>query len=295
MDWHQLRYFQILARICNFSKAAEELTLSQPALSRTISRLEEEIGVPLFERKSRGVILNRYGEVFLDHVNRALGEIDQAKKKIDHMVDPLHGTLSLGFIQPLGSSFIPELMSKFQKEAPGIQFHLTRDTSNQILNQLESAKVDVAFCTLQQPFKDFSTLHIMTPELFLIVDKDHRLANVEQIDLSELADDPFVLYKPQTALRDIVEKLCNNAGFQPKMSFEAFDERTVAGLVGAKFGVALIPLFPGIDLKKVSLIRVRNPRCSLSIHMFWRSQGYSSPALTRFKSFIKDIVSNTTP
>ncbi|WP_282434456.1 LysR substrate-binding domain-containing protein [Desulfosporosinus acididurans] len=68
------------------------------------------------------------------------------------------------------------------------------------LKQLESAKVDVSFCTLQQPFKDFSSLHIMTLELFVIVDKDHRLANVTQIDLSEIADDPFVLYKPQTAL-----------------------------------------------------------------------------------------------
>lgn len=295
MDWHQLKYFQTLADICNVSKAAEELTLSQPALSRTISRLEEEIGVPLFERKSRGVVLNRYGEVFLKHVNRALWEIDEAKKKIDHMVDPFHGTLSLAFVQPLGSSFIPELISKFQEEAPGIQFHLTQDTSNEILNELESAKVDVAFCTLQEHLKYLSSFHIMTLELFLIVDKDHRLANVEQVDLCEVADDSFVLYKPETALRDVVERLCNDAGFQPKSSFEAFDERTVAGLVGAKFGVALIPIFPGLDLKKVSIIRVRNPQCSLSIHMIWRTQGYLSPALTRFKAFVENMLSNTTP
>lgn len=287
MDWHQLNYFQALAKIGNFSKAAEELVLSQSALSRSISRLEEELGVPLFERKSRGVALNRYGEIFLKHVDRAMCEINEAKQEINNMINPFHGTLSLGFIQPLGSSFIPELISEFQKQAPEIQFRLTQDTTKEILSQIDSAEIDVGFCSPQEPQENRVSFPIMNQELFLIVNKDHRLAHREQIDLCEVAKDPFVLYRPETSLHDVIEKLCQDAGFRPTKSFEAFEERTVAGLVGAKFGVALIPFVPGLDMEKVSLIRVREPRCLIEIQMVWRSHGYMSPALRRFKSYVE--------
>ncbi|TGE33861.1 LysR family transcriptional regulator [Desulfosporosinus sp. Sb-LF] len=288
MDWHQLKYFQTLANLCSFTKASVELVLSQPALSRSISRLEEEVGVPLFERKSRGVALNRYGEIFLKHANRALWEIAEAKQEISNMVDPFHGTLLLGFIQPLGSSFVPNLISAFQKQVPGIRFQLTQDTTKKIVSQIESAEVDIGFCSTQEPIETISSFLIMNQELFLIVHKDHRLADRKQVDLCEVASDPFVLYKPETALHDVIEKLCLDAGFQPIMSFEAFEERTVAGLVGAKFGVALIPFMPGLDLEKVSLIRVCKPHCIIGIQMVWRTDGYMSPAVTQFKSFVEN-------
>ena len=294
MDWHQLKYFQTLASINNFTKTADELSLSQSALSRSISRLEEELGVPLFERKSRGVALNRYGEIFLKHVNPAMSEIAEAKQEINYMVDPFHGTILLGFIQPLGSSFIPDLMGKFQKETPEIRFQLIQDTTKIIVSQIESAEIDVGFCSPQESIENLSTLPIMSLELFLIVNKEHRLAGKEEVDLCEVADDPFVLYRPETALHDVIEKLCHDAGFHPKMSFEAFNERTVAGLVGAKFGVALIPFAQGLDMQKISLIRVRKPHCSIVIQMVWRTNRYMSPVAIYFKSYVEKNITRLT-
>jgi len=217
-------------------------------------------------------------------------EIDEAKQEINNMVDPLHGTISLAFIQTLGSSFIPDLISEFQKEAPGIRFQLTQDTTKKILSQIESAEIDLGFCSPQETIENLSTFPIMDQELFLIVHKDHRLAGKEQVDLCEVANDPFVLYKPETSLHDVIEELCHDAGFEPKMSFEAFEERTVAGIVGAKFGVALIPFVPGLDLKKISLIRVRKPHSFIAIQMVWRTNGYMSPAVQNFKTFVGNAV-----
>lgn len=290
MDWHQLKYFQTLASIRIFTKAADELALSQSALSRSISRLEEELGVPLFERKSRGVILNRYGEVFLKHANSALREISEAQQEINNMIDPFHGTILLAFIQPLGASFIPDLIGAFQKQKPGIRFQLTQDTTKKILSQIESTEIDIGFCTQQEPIENLSSLSIMSQELFLIVHKDHRLASKKQVDLHEVANEPFILYKSETALHDVVEGFCHNAGFQPTISFEAFEERTVAGLVGAKLGVALIPLIPGLDMQKISLIRIRNPHCLTVIQMVWRTNGYMSPAATQFKAYVENAM-----
>jgi len=290
MDLHQLKYFQALANIGSVTKAAIELSLSQPALSRSVSRLEEEIGALLFERKSRGVVLNRYGEIFLGHVNRALSEIAEAKQEINNMVDPSHGTIFLSFIQPLGSSFVPELISAFQKYEPGIKFHLTQDTTNKILEQIEDAEIDVGFCTPQEAIDDMSSFTLMKKELFLIVNKDHILAGREQVDLCEVANEQFVLYKPENVLHDVVERLCNEVGFHPIMSLEAFEERTVAGLVGANFGVALIPFVPGLDMDKISLIRVREPFCFIEIKMVWRTNGYMTPPVEHFKTYVENVM-----
>ena len=287
MDWHQLKYFQTLANIGNFTRASVELVLSQPALSRSISRLEEEIGVPLFERKSRGVILNKYGEIFLQHANRALSEIDIAKQEINDLINPLHGTISLAFIQTLGSSFVPELISAFQKEASGINFQLYQHATSKILSQLASTEIDIGFCSPQEPIENLSSIPIVKNELFLIVPVNHRLAGTDEIDLCEVANDPFVLFKPETAMHDVIVRLCHEAGFHPKMSFEGFEERTVAGLVGAKFGVALIPFIPGLDKKKISLIRIRKPQSVRIIRMVWRTNGYMPPAVERFKTFVE--------
>lgn len=287
MDWHQLKYFQILANVENFTKASIELVLSQPALSRSISRLEEEIGVPLFERKSRGVTLNKYGQIFLKHVNRALSEIEEAQQEIHDLVNPYHGTISLAFIQTLGSSFVPELISSFQKEYPDIHFQLYQHSTHKILHQLEAAEIDIGFCSPQEPIEHLSSVPIVQDELFLIVPIDHRLAGVKEVDLAEVADDPFVLFKPETAVREVAEKLCREAGFQPNMSFEGFEESTVAGLVGAKFGVAIIPYTPGLDRNKISLIRIKEPHSVREIRMVWRTNGYMPPAVERFKSFVE--------
>ena len=293
MDFHQLKYFQTLAQIGNFTKAANDLVLSQSALSRSILKLEEELGIPLFERKSRGVVLTRYGEIFLEHVNRSLQEIDKAKQEINNMIDPFHGTISLGFIQPLGSSFIPDLISHFGKEKPGVKYHLTQGITNKILTGIQCGDIDVGFCTSQERIETLSYFPIMDQEIFLIVHKKHRLANKEEVDLCEVANDPFVLYKPETALYDVIEKLCSAAGFNPTMSFQAFDERTIAGLVGAKFGVALIPFIPGLDMEKISLIHIRKPYCLMSIEMVWRSNGYLSPAVATFKSYVENTIGLT--
>jgi len=290
MDYHQLKYFQKLADIGNYTKSADELDLSQSALSRSILRLEEEIGVPLLQRKSRGVILNRYGKIFLKSVNKALSEIDEAKQEITNLVDPTQGTISLGFIQPLGSSYIPDLISEFQKENPGIKFQLNQDNTRNILAGVESGEIDVGFCSPPEAREGISTMHIMDQELFLVVPKSHPLSNRKLIDLHEVAGDSFILYKSESSLHDVIAKLFQDAGFHPMMSFEVYDERTVAGLVGANLGVALIPFFPGLDRKKVSQIPVGSPNCSVSNLMVYQTDGYISPVFAQFKSFVENTL-----
>lgn len=287
MDFDQLFYFQTAARRKSLTKASEILNLSQPALSRSILRLEEEVGVPLFERKSRGIILNQYGKVFLNYADQVLSDMQEAKQKIRDMADPHHGTLSIAFIQTLGSSFLPDLINDFHKEFPNIQFQLSQNITRRILKETLAAHIDIGFCSPQEPHENLCSIPVLIEELFLIVPTTHRLAGKENANLSEVADDPFILFKPQTALHDLIENFCHEAGFHPREVFEGYEERTVADLVGANFGVAIVPHIPNLDKDKVSAIRVQSPKCFRAIHMVWRKNGYMSPAVKNFKEFVE--------
>lgn len=289
MEWQQLEYFQSLAKHQNFTKAADELALTQSALSRSIAKLEEELGVPLFDRKVRGVTLNRYGQILLPHVNRAIQEITMAKQAIKDLSDPCHGTVSLAFIHTLGSHFVPELIAEFREQYPGIQFQLTQDSTRKIMQLLEAGEIDLGFCSPNEQMKHkyIETVPAIDEQLFLIVPKQHRLANREEVELREVADDPFVLYKQESGIRDVIENLCQEAGFKPNATFEGVGDATIAGFVAAHFGVALIPFIPGLDMEKISLLTVSKPRCRRVIQMVWRTDRYMTPAVTHFKRFVE--------
>ena len=293
MEWQQLEYFQSLAKHQNFTKAAEELALTQSALSRSIAKLEEELGVPLFDRKVRGVTLNQYGQILLPHVNRAIQEINMARQEIRNLNDPFHGTISLAFIHTLGSSYVPELISRFRERYPGIQFQLTQDTTRNIMNMLEAGQIDLGFCTPHEQMKHrhIETVPAIDEPLYLIVPKHHRLAERKEVELSEVAEDPFVLYKQESGVREVIDKLCQEAGFNPNVSFEGVGDATIAGFVAANFGVALIPLIPGLDMEKISLLSVSKPRCRRVIQMVWRSDRYMSPVVASFRQFVQQNLS----
>lgn len=287
MDFDQLFYFQAVARHRSITNAAIELNLTQPALSRSILRLEEEIGVPLFERKSRGVVLNQYGKVFSSYANQTLSEMKETKQKIHDMVDPHHGTISLSFIQTLGSSFIADLISDFHQEFPNIQFQLSQNITNKILKELQAAVIDIGFCAPMEANENLCSLPVLIEELFLIVPITHRLAGRERVKLSEVAEEPFILFKPQTALHDLIKKLFDEAHFQPRKVFEGYEEGTVANLVGADLGIAIVPHVPNLDEDKISIIHIESQKRFREIHMVWRKNGYISPSVNNLMAFVK--------
>ena len=101
MEWQQLKYFQTVANLQHISKAAKVLSITQPALSRAILRLEKELGVPLFERQNRTIVLSQYGRLFLNHVNKMILEFEEGKQEIQDLLDPEHGTVSIVFLHSL--------------------------------------------------------------------------------------------------------------------------------------------------------------------------------------------------
>lgn len=287
----QLRYFLIAARREHLGHAADELGLSQPALSRSISRLEEEYGVRLFDRGGRRIRLNTAGRLLLSHFERALAELEDARRELLESKAEARNTITIGFLATFGVRLIPDLIRSFKQSVSTAQFGLLQGPYPLLLKHLQAGEID--FCLVSPRFRD-SALDwqpLFDEELVIIVPRGHRLEAREQIDLREVAKEPMVALKQGFGLRQTLEDLTRQAGFAPQITFEGEEVATLQGLVGAGFGVALTPKSSvGSDL--VTSLSVREPVCRRTIGLSWRHGRYIPAQAMRFREHaIKTLAS----
>ncbi len=286
LEWQQLEYFQRVANMQHFTKAAESLFISQPALSRAISRLEKELGVPLFERKGRTVQLNRYGKMFLEKVNLALQVIESGRQELKEVVSPDSGNISLSFLHTLGANLVPELIGEYRRSYPNVTFQLFQNTARELIEQLKAGDIDLCLTTVSELDPEISWQELFSEKLFVIVPHSHRLANRDGVNLSEIAEEPFVGFKKGAGLRTITDQLCKQVGFTPKLTFEGQEVSTVAGLVSVGLGVGLIPERSGMESDHVCRLPVIDVECKRTIGIAWRKQTFLPKVVEQFQNFI---------
>ncbi|QGQ44916.1 LysR family transcriptional regulator [Metabacillus sediminilitoris] len=288
MEWQQFEYFQTLARMQHVTHAAETLSISQSALSRSIARFEDEIGVPLFDRQGRSIRLNKYGHIFLKHVDNMMKEFDEGKQEIKDLLDPDKGEVSLGFLHTLSTSHIPDLLASFRAHYPKINFRLGQGPSHNLIDQLQLGVFDLCLIAPMEKTSPIVWRQLWNEELFVIVPKDHKYANRKNITLEEIADESFIHLKEGFSLRITIEQIFKKVGITPKITFEGEEADTVAGLVAAGLGISILPNLKGTDQSKISKIPVKSPQCQRTIGIAWVEGRYLSPATEKFKQFVLD-------
>lgn len=285
MEWNQLEYFKTVAELQHFTRAARQLAISQPALSRSIARLEAELGVALFDRRNKKIILNRFGRIFLRHVDQAMQEIIAARQELEALLDPGRGTISVAFLHSLGTHFIPDLLRKFRHEYPFITFKLYQNSTSALLTQLESGEIDLCFSAPVITKKSIDWAPLFTEELFVAVPADHRLAKHSAIALTEIAGEPIITFKRHYGLRIVADQLFAQAGFKPDITFEGEEIMTVAGLVEARLGVAVIPRIARLEQSKLCFLPISQQKCQRTIGVGWIKGRYLPPAAVEFRQF----------
>ena len=295
MEWRQLEYFQVVAREEHVTHAAARLSLSQPALSRAIARLEAELGVPLFERQGRRVRLTRYGRAFLPYVERALQAIEAGKRELSDLAGPEHGVVALAFLKTLGARVLPDALSAFREQRPDVRFQLTQSHTTALRDLLIEGAVDLSLFSPPEERPGMRWEPVLTEEIYVVAALDHRLAQRETIALAELADEPLILLKPGYGMRSITDALCRQAGFTPRIAFEGEDAATVTGLATAGLGVGFIPALAAGERADVRYLRVSEPRCERIIALAWMEDRYLSAAATLFRDFMLAYFAQRTP
>ncbi|WP_185184149.1 LysR family transcriptional regulator [Bacillus subtilis] len=286
MEWEQLEYFQTLARMQHVTKAAKSLSITQPALSRSIARLENHLGVPLFDRQGRSISLNQYGHIFLRRVQAMMKEYTEGKEEIQALLKPDQGVVSLGFLHTLGTTLVPDLIGSFQQEYSNISFQLKQNHSYWLLERLKSGDLDLCLLASIKPENPIQWIKLWSEELFVFVPNDHPLASRKSITLNEIAGERFILLKKGYALRMTVDELFEKADIQPNIMFEGEEAATAAGFVAAGLGISILPDLKGLDQSKITKIRVSWPECQRVIGIAWIKGRFLSPVAETFKQYV---------
>lgn len=284
MELSQLKYFQTVAQLEHMTKAAEELHVAQPALSKTIARLEQDIGVPLFDRYKQKIRLNPYGKIFLKQVEMALAILDEGKRQVVDQAGLEHGRI---FLATTNHKCDAELIGSFLSAHPEVNLRLTQTTSQEEnIKLLQEGELDYCITSFSIDHPEMESIDFMTEEIFLAVPPNHRLSNRNSILLNEVADEPFIGLHKKNSFRELTDHYCKLAGFTPKITCEVDNSIVVIDFVKAGMGIAL--LTEGAKKKVPSLIciPIDKPVCQRTFRLAWWKNHYLSKAAHTFRDYL---------
>ncbi|WP_078381894.1 LysR family transcriptional regulator [Sutcliffiella halmapala] len=289
MELTQLDYFLTVARLQHMTKASEVLSITQPALSQAISKLESELGVPLFERKGRNVQLNRFGRLFSEKVERALQELENGKQAIEEWSNPETGLISIVFLNILGADLVPMLVRNYLKMYPKIKFELEQGNHAFISTALDQGKSDLIITSSKPISKDYEWLSLITDSLYIIVPNDHKFATKSSLSIHELANENYIGLKKSCGLKATLESCFQQSGTELSASYEVEDLTTVAGFVAAGLGVSMLPKTPGLTLDGLVWLPIQEEGWNWEVGLQWRKDQYLSPAVKKFVDFVENF------
>lgn len=285
MELLQLQYFIAVARLEHVTEAARTLHVTQSSLSKTIQRLEEDLGVPLFDRIGRKLQLNEFGSRFLRRAERALFELEQGKQELSDLSSPEHNILELAVT---AASALPNILREFRKERPYIQFHVQMLTTQEMVTLLERGEVD---CCLSSPpieGDDIECLTVFIDPILVAVPKGHRLADRSSVSLTELRDEWFVGVKKGYGTRDLIDSVCNSVGFVPNYVYEGDEPARLSALVEAEIGIAFIPSTARNSREEIKYLQIEDHELVREIALLWHRSRYISQAAHEFREVVVD-------
>lgn len=239
MELTQLKYFQTVSRMEHFTRAAEELHVSQPSLSKSIANLESELGVSLFDRDRRNVHLNSYGQRLLAHVERIIAEICETTNELSDMRCGNCGDLHIvsSFCFDTASRMAP-FLRQFYFDHPNIHIHVFYQDTPGMIDLLRTRRADFAFTsgTFEQP--DLEESPLFTYRLGLLAGRTHPLAHRSSVQLSELSNFDFLSNNSSPDLHDTIYDICAKAGFHPRIAFECDNGDLIGEAVARGLGIA---------------------------------------------------------
>lgn len=291
MELFQLRYFAAAARHRNFSRAAEEVCVSQPSLSLQIANLEKEVGAALFTRQGRSVQLTDAGATLKEHAERILQLEADARRAVRAVVGLEKGRLSLWTLPTPGQNLLPPLLARFRQAHPGVEITVHEAVPARAVGEAVAAgRADLGFVQLPCAVPGLAQRELLTEELALVVPAAHPLAS-RQSDppaLADLADEDFVWVPEGTTPEHPIFAACLAAGFTPRIACVSGSAQGMQALVAAGLGIALLPRLAIHPPEGVVVVDLAPPRPTRTLAVVWRDDGSLSHAARAFLEGMRD-------
>ncbi len=241
MEFHQLRYICAIAETGSFSRAAERCQVAQPSLSQQVLKLEEALGVKLFDRLGRSVRITEAGRAFLPHARSILHQMEAARSSVAGKSKDVRGSVAVGVIPTIAPYLMPRYTATFAKKYPEAKLRIVEETTPVLVEGLRNLSIDFAILALPLRHKDLDFTLLLTEPLFAVLPKDHPRAGARALSLKELRGESFVMLRDGHCFRDLSIAACSHARVTPRIAFESGQFSSLFGMVAAGVGVSLVP------------------------------------------------------
>jgi DNA-binding transcriptional LysR family regulator len=298
MDLRQLRYLVALAEELNFTRAAANEHIAQPALSQQIRRLEDELGLALVERTTRHVSLTEAGALLVVRARRILAELEAAATELAAVRGVDTGHVTIGAMHTMGPVDLSLALAIFHERHPHVGLTVREASSEEMAEMLRIDELDLAFLSVTERVESHGLgLHqLLSEELVALLAPDHPLAGRRQVRMAELAGEPFISFRAGARLRELLFAAGRDAGFEPRVALESNESRRVRRLVSRGLGVAILPrsdaIGPGAEVAVAALVQ---PSLRRDITLAWREGRRHPPAATAFLELARETFDEAEP
>ncbi|MGR5068122.1 LysR family transcriptional regulator [Vibrio alfacsensis] len=289
MESKQLKHFLAVAQHRNITHAARFLHIAQPALSISIKKFEQSLGVTLFRRDDKRMSLTKEGETLLVHAKRVIQQLQDAQLAIDELKGLAKGEVRLGTPSMMGSYFFPRIVMAFKCQYPDLKLTLVEAGTHSIRKMLLNGQLDIGVIRCDDVPEGLETDHLFTSQMVAVVSEEHDLAERHAITFDEFFEHDLVIFQHGYFHRELLDQVSQEHGFTMKSSFETNLLPLILSIVKKEFAItALLELVTEHEQEVVGI--PFHPPVALDLALAWRKQGYLSIADRTFIDFVKQYV-----
>lgn len=289
MDIRTLKYFHTVAKYQQFTRAAEELHISQPSLSNAIKRLEQELDCKLFERSTKKLMLTEPGQILYRHTNNVLVEFENIHKEMDDAKNIGEGNIHIGMIESF-RYFMAPIIYHFKKAYPNIRLKIRDMGPEEIEQSLKTYNIHIGITSKTNNENEFIYDPIFQERYVLITPIDHPFKHLSQVEISELKDEMFIHSLEGFDVRNIFIRECQEVGFTPKYEYEAESLETIHSLVEIGLGLSVVPesFLERHPSHKVKIVYLNEDFPKRTVYFIYHAHRYMLPAIEEFINIAKD-------
>ncbi len=296
MTFQQLRYFIAVAKYGSFTKAAKRCHVSQPSISKMIKDMEEKLGVVLFHRDKKGVILTDAGDAVYQQAQEIINSYKNLTEVLSDVTKFKKGTIKIGIPPIVGAVFFPKILGDFIQRYPGIELKLKEVGSRTIESAVKTGDLDIGIiCSAPKDTNAFEMIPLLKDPLMLVLYPEHPLANQKSIELGDLKNQKFILYSEDFSLYDQIISACQLAGFFPQVACRSSQRDFMTEMVVAKLGIALLSktICRELDSKRLKAVPLKGDPVTLNLMIIYKKGTYQSFAVREWLSFTVARVKST--
>lgn len=274
----QLVYFQKTAVYSSITRAAEALFVDSSTISKSINNLEEKLGVPLFTKDGRALMLTPYGKKFYYYVESGMSTIEAGIHEMHELANETRGHVNLSTIYSVASYYIPSLLTEFSKTHPEITIDLAQRPSGSVLDSVSEGTSDLGICSnfeQEEDYPNLSSLLLFKEKVDLLVSVDHPLAAKDSVLYEEIKDENFIGYTQNTSItkevRHAIKTVCPK-NYEAKIVYTCNEDNTAASLIRNNLGIGFVPSIPTVDMTGLKAIKVEDILVDRGISLIWNHE-----------------------